>query len=157
MNFQAIVAAPFGALGICCDADAIDEIRFLPPGVEPRPPQLPLAITAARQLEDWLESPRARFDLPLRDTGTPFQRRVWQAISSIDSGEVLTYGELAHRLQSSARAVGQACGANPFPVVVPCHRVVARQHLGGFAGHRDGFLIRTKQWLLHHESVRKQP
>jgi methylated-DNA-[protein]-cysteine S-methyltransferase len=68
---------------------------------------------------------------------------------------VHTYGALAAALQSSARAVGGACGANPYPVVVPCHRVIASDGgLGGFARQRGGFLLEVKRWLLQHEGIR---
>ncbi|HKL78026.1 MAG TPA: methylated-DNA--[protein]-cysteine S-methyltransferase [Gammaproteobacteria bacterium] len=81
---------------------------------------------------------------------TPFRCRVWAAIRAIPPGEVRTYGELARALGSSARAVGQATGANPWPVLVPCHRVVAAQGLGGYVGwHAPGRAV--KRWLLRHE------
>jgi methylated-DNA-[protein]-cysteine S-methyltransferase len=90
--------------------------------------------------------------LPTRESGTGFQRRVWHAIAAIAPGATRTYGELAAELGSSARAIGGACRANPCPLVVPCHRVVARRGLGGFAGDRDGRLLAIKRWLVAHES-----
>ena len=69
----------------------------------------------------------------------------------VPRGQVVSYGYIAKRLRSAARAVGQACGANPFPPIVPCHRVVSASGLGGFANNTDGFLIATKRWLLTHE------
>jgi len=93
--------------------------------------------------------------LPLRAAGTAFQRRVWGRIDAIPSGKTRTYGELANEIGSGPRAVGNACGANPYPVVVPCHRVVAADgRLGGFAGNRAGFLLDVKRWLLNHERNR---
>ena len=84
--------------------------------------------------------------------GTPFQRRVWQALRGIPSGSTCSYGELAHELGSSARAVGGACRRNPIPIVVPCHRVAAAAGgVGGFMGQRDGEALTIKQWLLDHE------
>jgi methylated-DNA-[protein]-cysteine S-methyltransferase len=85
--------------------------------------------------------------------GTPFRRAVWREIASIPCGRTRTYGEIADRLHSSPRAVGGACGDNPLPLVVPCHRVVARDGLGGFM-HRDGgFALAVKRWLLAHEGI----
>jgi methylated-DNA-[protein]-cysteine S-methyltransferase len=79
---------------------------------------------------------------------------VWAGIASIVSGKTLSYGELAARVRSGPRAVGNACGANPFPVVVPCHRVLAAGgQLGGFARQRGGFLLEVKRWLLAHERI----
>jgi methylated-DNA-[protein]-cysteine S-methyltransferase len=79
---------------------------------------------------------------------------VWAAIRAIPAGQVRAYGDLARSLGSAARAVGQACGANPFPILVPCHRDVAQHAIGGFAHARGGFLIDTKQWLIQHEQRR---
>ena len=150
-SFQAVVAAPGFCLGVQCDDEEITEIHFL----EPRPEVLPvnaLAAETVRQLKAYLADPDFAFSLPLRPAGTAFQRRVWQAISAIPNGRTETYGQLAKNLKNAPRAVGQACGANPYPVVVPCHRVVATGGgLGGFARERGGFLLDVKRWLLRHE------
>lgn len=152
-DYQAIVAAPGFALGICCSDDEITAIDFL----EPRPaqaPTTPLAAEAVRQLEAYLADPNFVFGLPLRPAGTAFQRRVWAQIAAIPGGQTQTYGELARTLHNAPRAVGQACGANPYPLVVPCHRVVASGGgLGGFARERGGFLLSIKRWLLQHEGA----
>ena len=150
--YQAVVAAPCFALGVQCNDDEITGIDFL----EPRPeqaPTKPLAVEAVRQLKAYIADPNFTFGLPLRPAGTTFQRRVWEQISAIPSGRTHTYGEVAKNLKNAPRAVGQACGANPYPVVVPCHRVVATGGgLGGFARERGGFLLDVKRWLLTHES-----
>lgn len=91
------------------------------------------------------------FSLQVQLSGTEFQRRVWEALRRIPSGSVRRYGDLAAALGTSARAVGNACRANPCPIVVPCHRVVARHGLGGFAGDTTGALLNIKRWLLQHE------
>ncbi len=152
LRFSTIISAPFGALGVRAGESAIEAIEFLPPGTPSIAPDSALARRAADQLAAYLDDPRSGFDLPLEPAGTAFQRRVWQAISAIPCGAVRAYGEVARELASAARAVGQACGANPYPIVVPCHRVVAQASLGGFAHARGGFLLDTKQWLLVHES-----
>ncbi len=151
-GFDAILKTPFGALGVRTAGEAIVEIRFLPPGTAARKPRNTLAERACAQLAAYLDDPEAGFDLPLEPAGTPFQRGVWRAIAAIPKGKTLTYGEIAKRLKSAPRAVGQACGRNPYPVVVPCHRVVAADGgLGGFANARGGYLLDTKRWLLAHE------
>ncbi len=151
-EFDAVLKTPFGALGVRTAGKAIAEIRFLPPGTTARKPQNALAERACAQLAAYLADPKAGFDLPLEPAGTDFQRSVWRAIAAIPQGRTLTYGEIAKRLQSAPRAVGQACGRNPYPVVVPCHRVVASDGgLGGFANARGGYLLDTKRWLLEHE------
>lgn len=104
---------------------------------------------AARQLEAYFAGRLQDFDLPMAPTGTAFQRRVWRAMGEIPFGRTESYGSLAGRLGSAARAVGRACGANPIPVIVPCHRVVAATGLGGFSG---GAGLATKKILLAHEA-----
>lgn len=152
VEFDAVLAAPFGALGVRTEMDAIAEIRFLPPGTRALAPHNSLAARACEQLAAYLADATARFDLPLKPSGTVFQRNVWRAIAAIPQGMTLTYGEIARRLKSAPRAVGQACGRNPYPVIVPCHRVVAYDGgLGGFANTRGGYLLDTKRWLLEHE------
>lgn len=152
-TYQAVVAAPGFALGVCCNDDEITRIDFL----EPRPeqvPSTPLAAEAVRQLQAYLTDPDFVFSLPLQPAGTHFQRRVWEQIAAIPGGHTETYGQLAKNLKNAPRAVGQACGANPYPVVVPCHRVIASDgKLGGFARERGGFLLDVKRWLLAHENA----
>ena len=131
--------------------EQVAEICYLPPSVEAMQPTNPLAARAAQQLERYREDPDARFDLPLLVEGTPFQRRLWEALCGIPRGKTLTYGELAQRLGAEARAVGQACGDNRLPIVIPCHRVVAANGIGGFAHATSGYLLEAKRWLLAHE------
>ncbi len=150
----AVLPAPSFSIGIRCNDDVITEIVYL----EPRPeikPSSALAKEAVRQLLAYLKDPRFVFSLPLKPSGTTFQRRVWAGIAAIPLGATQTYGELANILGSSPRAVGNACGANPYPIVIPCHRVVAAGgKLGGFARQRGGFLLEVKRWLLAHEGSR---
>lgn len=153
--YHAVVSAPFGKVGIEVDAAAgvVRAIAYLDDSVPVRAPDSAIAERAARQIERYLTDAAAPFDLPLADAGTPFQRRVWQAMCEIPLGSVMTYGALARQVDGVARAVGQACGDNPFPLVIPCHRVVAANGLGGFSHHSgDGFYPRVKRWLLAHES-----
>jgi methylated-DNA-[protein]-cysteine S-methyltransferase len=150
---NAILSAPTFSIGICCNDDEITEIAYLEPQVEIAP-KTPLGKEAFRQLRAWLRDPRFEFGLPLAPAGTHFQRRVWEQISAIPAGRTRTYGEVAASIHSGPRAVGNACGANPYPIVVPCHRVVgANQSLGGFARQRGGFLLDVKRWLLEHEGI----
>ena len=114
-----------------------------------------LAERAARQLERYREDPDAKFDLPLLIEGSPLQRRVWDAMCAIPRGRTRTYGELARELGSvDARAIGQACGDNRLPIVIPCHRVVAADGIGGFGHSTGGYLLEAKRWLLMHEAAR---
>lgn len=153
--FNAVIEAPFGKVGIETDAAAsvVTGIVYLAPTVPCVAPDSPLAARAAEQIARYMACAAAPFDLPLAPAGTPFQQRVWQAICAIPLGEVLTYGQLAQQVGGVARAVGQACGDNPYPLVIPCHRVVGASGLGGFSHHGgDGYYPRIKRWLLAHES-----
>jgi methylated-DNA-[protein]-cysteine S-methyltransferase len=109
----------------------------------------PLLSEAIAQLQDYFDGTRATFDLPLAPHGTAFQQRVWDALRAIPPGETRSYGELARDLSSSARAVGQANGANPIPILIPCHRMLAAH--GALGGYSGGEGPSTKQWLLAHE------
>jgi methylated-DNA-[protein]-cysteine S-methyltransferase len=149
--FDAVLALPFGKFGIRVAGNFVSELAFLPPDTKEQAPRTPFAAEAADRVRSWVTSPGHALVLPLAERGTAFQRRVRDALLSIPSGEVRTYGELALILGSAPRAVGQACGANPFPLAVPCHRVVAANGIGGFANARDGYQIAAKRWLLNNE------
>lgn len=153
--FTAIVEASFGAIGIRTEGSTVRELVYLPATFDAKAPIDQLSERAALQVECYLNDPDFQFDLPLAQIGTPFQHKVWTAISAIPRGKVLTYGDVARRVQSAPRAVGQACGANWFPLVIPCHRVTAATGLGGFSHHDDetGFHVGVKRWLLAHEKV----
>lgn len=149
--YDAVIAYPRMRIGVRTAGGAITEITFLSPATRLAAPRTGLAQRAVRQLRRYATDPDFAFGLPLAPAGTPFQRRVWRAIRAIPRGGVRSYGELARALGSAPRAVGQACGANPYPLVVPCHRVVAAHGLGGFAHHAGGFQLEAKRWLLGHE------
>jgi methylated-DNA-[protein]-cysteine S-methyltransferase len=153
--FSAIVPAPFGGIGIRTEAGAVRELVYLPPQFGEQDPTDVLAENAAAQVLRYFAQPDYRFKLPLAPVGTAFQRKVWDVISAIPRGDLLTYGEVARIIGSAPRAVGQACGANWFPLVIPCHRVTAAGGLGGFANHDDetGFYLGVKRWLLAHEGI----
>lgn len=104
-------------------------------------------------LADYFRDGTLGLDLPVSPLGTDFQRRVWRALRAIPPGTTRTYGDLARELGTSPRAIGGACRANPCLITVPCHRVVARDGLGGFAGARGGERLAVKCWLLRHEGV----
>ena len=137
-HFSVIVKAPFGAIGIRSDSSALCEMVYLPPSYETQAPRDALAEQAAGQLLRYLSDPGFHFTLPLATVGTAFQQKVWAAIAAIPCGAVLT------------------CGANWFPLVIPCHRVTAAGGLGGFSHHDeiDGFHLGVKRWLLAHEGVK---
>ena len=149
--FDVVVAFPKMKVAVKTRGERVAEILYLPLSAPTAQPSNPLAEKAARQLERYREDPDTRFELPLAIEGTPFQRSLWEALCGIPRGKTLTYGALARRLGAPARAIGQACGDNRLPIVIPCHRVVAANGIGGFAHATRGYLIEAKRWLLAHE------
>lgn len=155
-SFQACVRTPFATLGITTDGTHVTGLRYLVPTHPARAPKRDsIAFLACVQIQTYLDNPAFEFDLPLRLAGTRHRLQVWEAMQRIPAGKVRSYGALASELKSSARAVGGACGANPIPLVVPCHRVIASDgSLGGFMGAREeGFELSVKRWLLAHEGA----
>jgi methylated-DNA-[protein]-cysteine S-methyltransferase len=149
---EAVVAAPFGAVAIETRGDRLTALHLLPA----RPlvaPTTSLGVAVKEQLDRYFEDATAPFDLPLEVVGSPFQQRVWAAIASIPRGQTRRYGDLAAELDAPARAVGQACGDNRLPLVIPCHRVIGATGIGGFAHSRGGFALTVKRWLLEHEGA----
>lgn len=150
--FDAIVPSPFGAVGVIAKDDFVTTLSLLPTPQSEQTSEQPFVQSVVRQLKQYFSQPNQAIDIPIAVKGTPFQRRVWQAISSIPAGKTITYSELAKMVNSGPRAVANACGANQVPLVIPCHRVVAKQGLGGFMqGEKNGLAI--KAWLLQHEQM----
>jgi methylated-DNA-[protein]-cysteine S-methyltransferase len=140
------IDSPLGPLALTSESGALTALDWtrLPDEGED-----PVLGEAARQLADYFAGRRRDFALPVRPAGTEFQRRMWLAMAEIPYGEVATYGDLARRLGSVARAVGNACGANPLPIVIPCHRIVASGGRGGYSGLGG---LGTKDFLLRLET-----
>jgi len=113
--------------------------------------ETPLLLEARRQLERYFAGDFAPFDLPLAPAGNQLCQQVWRVMQEIPAGQTLTYGEVATRLGSDARAIGAACGANPIPIIIPCHRILAAGgRLGGYSGQGG---VATKTKLLRHEGA----
>lgn len=106
-----------------------------------------------QQLKDYFSQSNSFHEIPLSPTGTEFQKSVWHELTKIPPGETLTYGAIAQRLNSSPRAVGNACRKNPVAIIIPCHRVVSANGIGGYAGQTEGKQLDIKRWLLRHEGV----
>ena len=158
-HFSAIVGAPFGGIGIRTESGNVTELVYLPPHFGEKAAADAAAAAAATQVAAYLQDPDFVFTLPLAAVGSAFQQRVWKAIAAIPRGSVQTYGQVAKLVGSAPRAVGQACGANWFPLVIPCHRVLAAGGLGGFSNHdeENGFHLGVKRWLLAHEGAKGAP
>jgi methylated-DNA-[protein]-cysteine S-methyltransferase len=151
---HAVIDTPIGPLTLVASDLGLREVRFpngRPVGAADGParPDHPVLATAARQLGEYFDGARVDFDIPLDLRGSPFQVAAWQALATIPFGETVSYGEQARRLghDGKARAVGAANGANPLPLILPCHRVVGSD--GSLVGFGGGLPV--KAWLLHHE------
>ena len=149
-------------LGVCLmpDGEALDDIVWLVGN--PRSTakasvcarREPLLETIRQQLIAWFADPTFTFNIPLAAPRTPFQARLREALCAMRCGATLTYGELAKQLRSAPRAVGQALGSNPIPIIVPCHRIISAgpNRLTGFGHTREGPKIVLKAWLLELEA-----
>ena len=133
-GYRAIVATPLGRIGVRMNADAVSALDFLPADTAEQAPADAATEAVVTQLQSYFRDPRSPLTVRLAPAGTVFQQRVWAALQMIPAGTVLSYGELARQLGTAARAIGGACRNNPIPVVIPCHRVVSRRGLGGYAG-----------------------
>ncbi len=152
-HFAAVLQLPFAMVGITTSNNAISRIEFLPSDHPEQAATNPLASRCAAALQRYVEDPTSPLDLPVLLQGTEHQQRVWQALQTLPSGATISYGTLATTLHSGARAIGNACRRNPVPLIVPCHRVIAKQGIGGFAGDRNGGWTSIKHWLLRHEGA----
>lgn len=151
-EYDAVIPAPFGAVTICVHGEQL-AIELLPEKLPAKSSGNNLVQMACQQISEYLAKPQSGFDLALKLSGTEFQQRVWRAIAEIPSGQTLTYSQLAAKVGSGPRAVANACGANTLPLVIPCHRVVARNGLGGFNQGRAEQSLAVKRWLLAHEKA----
>lgn len=154
---QRTISTPFGDLRIAGTANVLCEVHLAPSDAGPSDTtSSPALDESERQLAEYFDRKRTTFDLPLNLRGTDFQREVWAALQTVGFGQTCSYLDIARRLgrdASSCRAVGQANGRNPIPIIVPCHRVIAaNQTLGGYRGG-----LALKRQLLAHEGVCSPP
>ena len=147
----AFVDTPVGRLRIVADGAAVTAVSWCDAS-RGRGAAAGVLAEAVAQIAAWFAGRLDTFSLPLAPAGTPFQRRVWRALEAVPYGRTKTYGDIARDVGSAPRAVGRACGANPIPIVVPCHRIVAAGGgLGGYSGAGGGD---TKRRLLAFEAAR---
>ncbi|MEO5330338.1 MAG: methylated-DNA--[protein]-cysteine S-methyltransferase [Magnetococcus sp. THC-1_WYH] len=148
------ITTPLGPLWAGFSHHALIILSFTPPQ-QHVPHENPHPLEPSLRL--WLEKYFAKcFDpptLPLAPQGTAFQQKIWGEVSKITAGKWLTYGTLAEQLNTAPRAIGQALAANPIPLLIPCHRIIAKHgKLGGYSG---GAGEKTKHWLLQWEGVKQ--
>ena len=151
-DYSTVIDSPIGRIGIIATENTLKKID-LDITATLKQPEEAYSQQIARELSNYFQNSKTKFSIMCGLKGSPFQLRVWQALQKIPEGHILTYGELARKLHSSPRAIGQACRTNPVPIIVPCHRIVASSHLGGFAGATVGAMLNIKKWLLKHEGI----
>ena len=145
------VHSPLGPLTIVADDDTIVALDW---GWARETPKTGLLELASAQIASYFDGELQQFSLPLAPQGSPFQRQVWATMSRIPYGETLSYGGVADEIGSSPRAVGTACGKNPIPIIIPCHRIVGNG--GALVGYSGGEGVETKRYLLAHERSQRQ-
>ena len=146
-----VINVPFGAVSVNIQSEYVIGVELFPSPQQTHKATSQFAQYVTHQMSQYFQEPNSKLNIPYALAGTSFQKRVWNAISKIPAGKTLTYSELAQRVGSGPRAVANACGANKIPLLIPCHRVVAKNGLGGFMQGVEGGL-KIKEWLLAHES-----
>lgn len=150
-NYSSIFTTPVEKIGVRIVDDTLTSITWLPDNVPILDSNSSFSNKIQSLILQYLEDGRPLPDIPMTLTGTNFQLKVWNALRNIKMGQVTTYGDLASKLQTNSRAVGQACRTNPVVIFVPCHRVVSASGIGGYMGKKNR--INIKSWLLEHEKV----
>lgn len=151
--YDVTVEFPKFKVGVATRDGVVTQLKYLPISFASVSPANDLAERAARQLEAYKRDASSKFDLPVAIEGTALQKAVWSAMCAIARGKTRTYGDLAKELGTDPREIGQACGDNRLPLVIPCHRIVAANGIGGFAHATSGYLVEAKRWLLMHEAA----
>jgi methylated-DNA-[protein]-cysteine S-methyltransferase len=147
--YSKTINSPIGFLRLTSDNQRLKSILFVDEEIDNELSLPAILDKAARQMNEYFEGKRFRFDLDLEIEGTSFQQKVWKLIKSVSYGKTKTYGDLARELKSSdfSRAVGMANGRNPLPIIIPCHRIIGNN--GKLMGYSGG--LEKKKWLLIHE------
>lgn len=156
-QFDLLYSAPFALLGVTLTRGKVSGIDFLDDEksiaeASEIPEKSKSAQKVKEELDRYFKDGLYPLDLSVELVGSPFQIKVWQTLRKIKPGNTVSYGMLARQLKSSARAIGGACRTNPVPIIIPCHRVVSRQGLGGYCGDDDQ-RIDYKRCLLLHEKL----
>ncbi len=151
--YQATISSPLGKLGLRTSAERLTSIEFINTEFPMVKPQTLVAKETILQLQCYFADPTFAFDIPFELSVSPFQQSVLDELIKIPLGETRSYSEIAKALDSSPRPIGNACRHNPIPIIIPCHRVVAKSHIGGYSGDTAGTMIDIKNWLLSHEGL----
>jgi methylated-DNA-[protein]-cysteine S-methyltransferase len=152
VSYQAVLISPIGKLGICANKTHLHRIDFLADDFDACAPTTFAADLTCDQLIKYFNDAGHVFELPCDIQATPFQNRILDQLCQIPLGQTREYGEIAKQARTGPRAVGMVCRTNPIPIIIPCHRVTAKHHIGGYGGFTQGHSVIMKQWLLDHEA-----
>lgn len=153
ITFDYVFSTPVGNVGLKTGKRGIRVLSYTLARRTSKKPNDDLVAEVYRQLMEYFDAHRTRFELPLDAEGTAYQKSVWRQLAKIPYGKSLTYGGVATKLKSGPRAVGNACRDNPISIIIPCHRVLSKSGLGGYSGCVAGDPVARKQWLLQHEGI----
>ena len=154
-EFSAIIPTPIGNVGVVIYHNKLSFIKTLVESFKLISPQNVCAKQVVAQLNEYFfHDPKHYFDLPIYLTGTELQKKTWLSLNTIMPGSTITYSELAKQMDTHPRAIGNTCRHNPIPIILPCHRVIAKNSLGGYCGKTSGKYLTIKQWLLEHEKTK---
>lgn len=146
-----VIASPIGKLGLLIVNNKLAGIQFLPAKSSVRRTSNSAVRQTVNKLNKYFRNPKLQLEIPIQIQGTLLQQKIWRFLQKIPSGKTVTYGELAQKIGTGPRIIGNACRRNPIPLVIPCHRVVAAVGLGGYCGQANNRFLKTKKWLLMHE------
>jgi len=150
---SAVVSTPVGKIALYSRGEVLLRSEWCSDSCRECQPRSDMLAGILQQLQQYWHNPGVVFSFSLLRQGTEFRKRVWRELLGIPVGQAVSYAQLAKILDSSPRAIGGACRENPWPLFVPCHRVVAATGIGGYAGQTKGRLLQIKRWLLDHEGV----
>jgi len=152
-TFVAVITTPIGKLGLIISNNKLIGLKFLPENTLLLINKDPGISRIASIIEQYFYDPKTTFNISIYAVGTPLQQKIWQELQKIPPGQTMTYGEVAKIVGTSPRIVGNACRHNPIPLVIPCHRVLAKAGLGGYFGVDQEHFLQVKRWLLAHEKA----
>ena len=151
--YQATVSTPVGKIGVRTSDNYLLGIDYLADNNLIIKPRTIVSKDTVEQVFCYFADPEFSFEIPVSLNVTSFQKRVLQALQKIPVGTIQSYAELAQKLGTKPRLVGNACSKNPIPIIIPCHRIIASIDIGGYRGAIKGHLLEIKRWLLQHEGV----
>ena len=157
-EIRVLMSTEIGEVAFSCDEQGLSSLLMQQTVGSKSPFEVDMVSKMGKlviaELEQYFSSAKGFSAIPLNPKGTDFQKSVWAALSKIPLGETRTYGQIAKSLNSSPRAVGNACRRNPVQIIIPCHRVISANGIGGYVGETGGKQLDIKRWLLKHEGVK---